>query len=386
MLDAQGLTVDADFPGGNIVVEGMDGDCIRLHQDIRDTTEWWFYWQFRVRGAAGRSLAFTFTNGDVFGTRGPAVSGDGGATWRWLGLEACEETTFTYAFEADEDAVRFCFTIPYLASDFHAFLDRYPDHPDLRTGVLCQTSEGRDVEVLYLGARTAPAFRVLLTARHHACESIASYCLEGLMEAVLGDGEGGRWLREHVALMVVPFVDKDGVEDGDQGKSRHPHDHNRDYGTYQNPRAPSLYTVPAALRQQVPGWSKGKLRVALDFHCPWIRGEHNEAIYFVGSPNKDHWAHVTAFASVLEAVQTGPLPYHREDNLPFGEAWNTVDNVAEGRPFSRWAAHLSGVKVASTIEIPYANVDSETVTADKARALGRDVARAIWHYLSTSCS
>ncbi len=380
-MDAQGWTIDADFPGGNIVVDGMQGECIRLHQDIRDTTEWWFYWQFRVRGAAGRTLTFAFTNGNVFGTRGPAVSVDGGATWRWLGLDACEETTFTYAFGPDEDSVRFCFTIPYLTSDLRAFFARYEGHRHLQAGVLCQTPEGRDVEVLYLGAHTAPEFRVLLTARHHACESIASYCLEGLMGAVLADDQVGRWLREHVAFMVVPFIDKDGVEDGDQGKSRQPHDHNRDYGTYQDPQAPSLYAVPAALRRRVPVWSEGKLRVALDFHCPWIRGEHNEAIYFVGSPNKDHWARVTAFATLLEEVQAGPLSYHRGDNLPFGEAWNTVDNVAEGRPFSRWAAQLPGVEVSSTIEIPYANVGAETVTADKARAFGCDVARAICQYL-----
>jgi hypothetical protein len=381
-VKALGVTIDADFPGGNIVVDEIEGDHVWLHQDIRDTTEWWFYWQFRVRGAAGRTLSFEFTDGDVFSTRGPAVSVDGGTTWRWLGLEACEGTTFTYGFGPNTDSARFCFAIPYQASHLRAFLARYGDCPALRAGVLCQTRKGREVEVLYLGVPTEPRYRVLLTARHHACESIASYSLEGLMREVLADSEVGRWLREYVAFMVVPFVDKDGVEDGDQGKSRRPRDHNRDYGTYVDPSAPSLYAVPAALRSQVPAWSEGKLRMALDLHCPWIRGEHNESIYFVGSPNKDHWCKVTTFASVLERVQTGPLPYHQEDNLPFGEAWNTVDNVAEGRPFSRWAAQLSGVDVASTLEIPYANVGTETVTADKARAFGADVARAIRQYLA----
>jgi hypothetical protein len=381
MFRAQDLTIDADFPGGNIAVERMEGDQVWLHQEIRDTTEWWFYWQFRVRGAAGRTLSFTFTNGDVFSTRGPAVSVDDGASWRWLGLDACEATTFTYAFGPNADSVRFCFAIPYQGSDLAAFLARIGEHPDLRTDILCRTHKGRDVEVLYLGPDRDPRYRVLLTARHHACESIASYVLEGLMREVLAGREIGGWLREHVQWMVVPFVDKDGVEAGDQGKSRDPHDPNRDYGTYVDPTAPSLYAVPAALREQVPAWSEDKLRMALDFHCPWIRGEHNEAVYFVGSPDKDHWARVTAFAAVLERVQTGPLTYHRADNLPFGEAWNTVENVTEGRPFSRWAARLPGVDVASTMEIPYANVGAETVTADKARTLGADVARAIRQHL-----
>lgn len=46
--------VDCDFPGGNIVVDGIKDDTVFLHQDVRDTQGDWFYWYFRVRGAAGR--------------------------------------------------------------------------------------------------------------------------------------------------------------------------------------------------------------------------------------------------------------------------------------------------------------------------------------------
>jgi hypothetical protein len=75
------IVVDCDFPGGNIIVEGVEGDTIALRQDIRDTQGNWFYWYFRVRGAAGRTLTFKFTRGNVVGVRGPAVSTDGGRNW-----------------------------------------------------------------------------------------------------------------------------------------------------------------------------------------------------------------------------------------------------------------------------------------------------------------
>jgi len=39
-LVAGKLAVDADFPGGNIIVEGLDGDTIFLRQDLRDTEGW----------------------------------------------------------------------------------------------------------------------------------------------------------------------------------------------------------------------------------------------------------------------------------------------------------------------------------------------------------
>ena len=48
------LTVDSDFPGGNLLVEKIEGDTVLVRQDVRDTQGTWFWWHFRVRGAAGR--------------------------------------------------------------------------------------------------------------------------------------------------------------------------------------------------------------------------------------------------------------------------------------------------------------------------------------------
>ena len=75
---------------------------------------------------------------------------------------------------------------------------------------------------------------LVLTARHHACESMASHVLEGILSGVLADDDCGRRWREGWQVVAAPFMDKDGVEDGDQGKNRRPHDHNRDYGKIGN--------------------------------------------------------------------------------------------------------------------------------------------------------
>src|SRR4051812_6266126 len=88
------LQVDADFPGGNIVVDDVKGDDVFLHQHLRDTAGDWFNWYFRVRGGRGRSLTFHFTKSNPIGVRGPAVSTDGGKSWKWLGAEAVRDATF----------------------------------------------------------------------------------------------------------------------------------------------------------------------------------------------------------------------------------------------------------------------------------------------------
>ena len=72
--------------------ERIEGDQVYLSQELRDTNGWWFYWNFRVRGAAGRTLTFKFTNGNVFGTQGPAISLDNGLTWSWLRTKTIKGT------------------------------------------------------------------------------------------------------------------------------------------------------------------------------------------------------------------------------------------------------------------------------------------------------
>ena len=52
-----GIAVDGKVPAGNVVVEGIDGDTVKLRQDMRDSNNW-FYWGFRVTGAEGKMEAF----------------------------------------------------------------------------------------------------------------------------------------------------------------------------------------------------------------------------------------------------------------------------------------------------------------------------------------
>ena len=369
------IRVDADFPGGNIVVDSIAGDTVTLHQDLRDTEGNWFYWYFRVRGAAGRTLEFRFTESNASGTRGPALSLEGGKTWAWLGTNAVKGKTFTCAIPPEAREARFCFAIPYLESNLKDFLKRHRSNRNLKAETLCQTPKGRKVELLRLGRLDGDAeYCVLLTCRHHACEMIASYSLEGIMDEVLGDTNEGRWLRERMEFFLVPFMDKDGVEEGDQGKNRKPHDHNRDYD------GESRYASVRAVRELVTRrLGSRKIAFALDLHCPSIRGPNNERIYFVGGPDQANWARVGEFAKVLEAEQRGPLHYRAADNLPYGQAWNTLEGLP--RSFGRWAAAQPNVRVGTSLEIPYANVSETTVTPQNARAFGHDLARALTHYL-----
>jgi hypothetical protein len=373
---ARPLRIDADFPGGNIVVEGIDGDDVHIRQDLRGASSWWFYYYFRVRGAAGRMLRFHFAGHSPMTTLGPCATRDGGATWRWLGKSSMSGPSFRHAFGPQEDHARFCLAVPYVQANLEQFLAGYRRRPNLRVATLCTSRKGRPVERLHAGCLDRePDFRILLTARHHCCEMMASYAMEGILAGVLGGSPEGRWLRKHVEFLAIPFVDKDGVEDGDQGKLREPHDHARDYGDR------PLYPETRAIKKLAPAWSRGRLAVVLDLHCPWVRGDCNEYVYFPGGPEARNWRQVEAFSRILQATRTGPLPFDAANNLPFGRKWNTQ---ASKDSTGAWARRLPGVRLAGALEIPYSWASARQVAARSARLLGRDLARAIMLYLKAT--
>lgn len=375
------ITVDCNFAGGNIVldriVEHGEGDVeIYVHQDLRDTEGDWFYWYFRVSHAAGRNLRVTFTGSDIIGTRGPGVSVDGGCTWAWLGRDCVTGPMFTYRVPAGQDEVRFSLGMPYLQANLDAFLATLPAGSPLERSVLCRSRGGRDVERLRAGRLDGKAqYCLLLTARHHCCEMMASYALEGILHSMLAQDEIGAWLRENVEILAVPFVDKDGVEAGDQGKNRRPHDHNRDYGQE------SIYPEVRTLREQIQPWSAGRPLLVLDLHCPWIRGEYNEWVYFVGTQDQQNWAKVTALGDILEAEQRAGLAYCSENNLAFGVAWNVSTGGLKSN--TTWALEQPNLVLGASMEIPYASANGAVVDQNSARAFGHDLARALQIYLSS---
>ncbi|MCW8130962.1 MAG: hypothetical protein KIS92_11470 [Planctomycetota bacterium] len=370
------MHIDCDFPGGNVIVDQIEGDTAHIRPDVRDTMGHWFYWHFRVAGAAGRTVRFQFPGGDGTGPRGPCVSTDGGKTWAFYGRECVQEKSFTYAFPSHAHEVRFCVGIPYTERNLHEFLPKHRGRPLFSEETLCADRSGRAVELLKLGKPAEDAAAcLLLTARHHCCETTPSFAAEGFIDAYFGEDALGGWLREKLACWIVPFVDKDGVEAGDQGKNRAPHDHNRDYLGQ-----PGLYPTVGAIREQVPAWGGEKLRVVMDLHCPWIRGKWHEDIYFVGCNDAEHWARTSEYCRRLEEVRAGPLPYYTAHNLPYGTDWN-VDKEPHLSSCAKWARTLPSVWLANSVEIPYAACSGVEITPGRARLFGRDLAAALKAYL-----
>ncbi len=372
--------INAAFPGGNITVDSVRGNTVYIRPDLRDTGQDWFYWYFAAIPAKNDSITFRFPRSNCMTVSGPAVSTDKGKTWKWLDPGNALPDRFIYFGKAGEE-VRFSMGMPYTRENFDRFFKPYRKQPSVNVESLCTTPKGRVIEKIIIGppGKTPARYKVLLTARHHACEMMASYVLEGIIQTLLSKDKNIVALRENTEFMIIPFIDKDGVEDGDQGKARVPRDHNRDYN------GESIYCSTGTLRSIVPKWSGGDLKVAMDLHCPWIKGNLNEHIYLVGNSDETIANQETEFMKHLAANNRGEVKYDPEKGIvPFGTAWNTASNYSQGTSFDEWASGLEGIRLATTFEIPYSVNGTQLLNPGNLRDFGKDVAVSILQYLRSS--
>lgn len=357
------IIVDNDIPAGNITFERMSGDTVYVHQELRDTRTDWFYWAFRVKGAQGRKLTFVFTESGAVCDRGPVVSLDKGKTYEFLAEEGATSHSFSYAFSKNAREVWFYECFPYTPQMWQSFVEA-PHAGEFEAGVLCKSRGGLDVPFLKVSPKDeTPVLSVVVTSRHHCSEAPATYVLEGFTSAFLEDSELGSWLRANIGLIVVPFVDMDGVVAGDQGKNRAPHDHNRDYTEFIYPETAELARLMTELQPDV----------FLDFHNPTHTGK------YIYSPLSPTTGSIDGdFGRLVEKYQEGGLNYRSSDDLPFGVSWNTSKNYSEGLSSRNWVTtSIKNIKIARTFEIPFTYANGAEVYPDKMRLFGHGIARAL---------
>ncbi len=362
------MKIDKEIIGGNIEVLEIDGDRVRVERELRDTRldRDWFYWSFRVTGAAGRTVTFEFPHKSRVGYRGAAVSHDQ-IHWSWTGsrkVTVLEDESriesFTYTFGEDENKVYFAHDMVYVPARFEMFCAAN----GLEIEELCLSNKGRSVPFVRFGSGDK---KILLTSRHHACESTGTHVLESVFKSFIDEPLEG------CEIVCVPFVDYDGVVDGDQGKHRLPHDHNRDY-----PRdgGESLYNTCAAIRRFA---DNNPVLFAFDFHSPMHLGKINDKVSIVYNMEED-LPRFLRFTKILKSkITDGSIPYDPINDVPPNTGWNQDTNET----FARYIARKPENHLAFTLETPYFGEKdgSAVVNEDTLRELGKCFANAVREYI-----
>ncbi len=344
------ISIHKNFIGGNVSVKEISGDTVFLENELRDTEGDWFYWAFCVEGAEGRTLTFKMQHNRL-GYWGPAISHDL-EEWSWL--DSLEGDSFTYSFDKNESKVYFAHHKLYHPKRFYSLCDNL----NLNISELCKSRKGRSVPCLRIGNGKKS---IIFTARHHACESTGSYVLEGVITELANNPI------EDARILIVPFVDYDGVVDGDQGKSRIPHDHNRDYID-----AP-IYPEVRSIRNYMSEYS---CHYGFDFHSPWHKGGVNDKIFIVRNINEKN-GEFDMFSSFFESeISEKSMKYFKKDDYPACTNWNQPSSS-----FGYTTNLLPDCKIAFSLESAYFGCRDNKVFSKKLVELGKCFARAVKRYV-----
>ena len=310
------VTIDTAFPGGGVIVVSKEENVITLDQDLSQCIPeeyHWFYWNFKVTSQSDRLVKFNFKWASSIGDGGVLYSTDGDKTWNYLGRTNNSHQYFTYQLKAGE-TVHFACALPYQYADLQAWLQELEalnsslisvDYDFAKTGFETFTQEqinaglanpnndGKvyNIPMITLGNPDAPKY-LFFTARMHACETVASFVLEGVVNDFAKlPADDPFW--DEYCIYVVPMMDVEGVENGDQGKNRAPHDHNRDWA-----EGEELYNVTKAVKAFVNDLTAAdkKLDVFIDFHCPYLFNWAGNYLAY-GDWNVNE---IKAFAAILE--------------------------------------------------------------------------------------
>ena len=360
-----GITINTDYEGANMKFVSIEGNTVTFEPDLKGGRNW-FYWSFEISSTETRDLTFVVKSKQKYmgmvAPQGPAISLDQGETWDWLGAESTSKPwqSFKYKIEKNKK-VRLSTTIPYTQRELDSFFEKHKDNKHFKVETLATTNKGRKVELVTIGEPSENKKNVLFTCRHHACETMASFVLEGFMNEAASENELGKKFREKYVLYAVPIVDKDGVQEGDQGKNRAPHDHNRDY--IDKP----LYPEVAAIKKLS---ESKKIDLCLDWHCPTLTMDIHQAVYFVGPKDKPlkNYNNVLDFATNLKGFlpKKGPGFYR----VAMKEWEKRTKNH-----FSDYFAAKERTIMSATVEFPYAP-KGKVMDGDSCRSYGTAFLRA----------
>lgn len=349
-------SITTDFQGGNALVEKIENDTVFLDRDLRDSTREWFYWAFCVKNAAGKTLRFHIGR-DTYriGYYGPAVSHDR-KHWHWLNKDSTD-TTFSYTFGAEENEVYFAHNMVYSPDMLFEFAKKN----EIKIDTLCKSRKGRAVPLISFGNGTR---HIVLTSRHHACESTGSYVLQGVLESLFKNPIAD------TTVFCVPMVDFDGVIDGDQGKFRSPYDHNRDY----EPDVPPLYPETAALRDYI---DQHNVVGGFDFHSPGHKFNQNDKVFIVQKSIKK-LAQLHQFGKLLEKnISENSLKYFCKDDFEPNREWNHVGTGT----FATYILNKSPESIGFTLETCYFGESGNIFSQEKAICLGHCFAKSLREFM-----
>jgi hypothetical protein len=363
-------------------VENGPQPVIHFLSECRECTEFlWFH--LSAKGVKSRPLRFIWENAyyclgnsSKLANVRPVYNIGGG--WRRVDTVEIIETlegphvSFVIPPAKNTAAVAFCY--PYGLAELESMIGDLPAKPE--ETIVAVSSRSRPIKRFRFPAST-PALRgsttkppgVYIIARQHSGETPGTWAMDGIFRFLAAGGAPG------IEWWLVPFVDLDGVEDGNYGKDALPFDFNRAWGKL--PMRPEL----KGLQRDIATFSTvTSPSILLDLHAP---GHNEDGVYthlpHDGRPDEQR-SHVQQWAECLHKQLVEVMG---RDEEAYWHDMNYISRWDKNNTVCSWAWDEMKLPAFGT-EVSYQSYGGEILDPDGYRKVGRSLALSAMDYLTAA--
>ncbi|WP_010180358.1 M14-type cytosolic carboxypeptidase [Glaciecola sp. HTCC2999] len=251
------MQISSQFDSGNIhVVSATSPNDIRLriNRDNQSNFYQWFHFRLHTQAMVNHTIVIE----DLAKSAYPKG---------WEGYQALAsydrdewfrvDTSFygdelTIDVTPEYEVIYFAYFIPYSYERYLNLLASAQTAFDCQHVLLGDTIDGRDVSMLVIGDTLSdtPKKSVWITARQHPGESMASWCVEGLIYRLLDEDDGvARKLLKDAVFYIVPNMNPDGSVRGHLRTNAVGTNLNREWQTPSLDKSPEVYYVLNKMRE-----------------------------------------------------------------------------------------------------------------------------------------
>jgi len=340
MPNQSNLSITADFDGGNILVDRMEGDeaWLRIRNDNQSDFYQWFY--FRVDGAKGRALTLHIVNcagsaypegWNNYQARYSAPAGE----WR-LAETVYKDGVLTIHHTPKSDHIEFAYFAPYSSDQHTALVARTAACDGVTHSVLGHSLDGRPIDYLTLGTG---AKQVWLYARQHPGETMAEWWMEGALEWLTDSANAvAKDLRAKATFHIIPNMNPDGSARGHLRTNACGANLNREWAEPSAERSPEVLCVRNEMDKTGVDW-------AMDVHGD----ESIPANFIAGFEGIPNWsdAQGAAFYAYREALAARTADFQTRLGYPASRPGRANLTMSTNQLANRFGA------IAMTLEMPF---------------------------------
>ena len=249
------MHISCQFDAGNIEVvraEKPNDIQLSIRRDNAADFRQWFY--FRLSGVCGQACQITLNDidktsfADAWDGYHPCVSYD---REEWFRVPAqCNGKQLSFELMPEHDDVYIAYFAPYSYERHLDLIAWAQQSPLCQVQRVCQTVDGRDLDVLRIGEHGQDKKVLWVIARQHPGESMAEWFVEGFLNRLLdtNDPVAKRVLQQAVCY-VVPSMNPDGAARGNLRTNAAGIDLNRAWAAPSAEHSPEVYYVQQLMQQ-----------------------------------------------------------------------------------------------------------------------------------------